>query len=120
MMIRMQNSGALLVALHPEGVDRNQSAPNSASRRPWSPSTRRAWIEISQKSVDRALSTVALHPEGVDRNKALDLACQRSLVALHPEGVDRNLSLYRYPDTWYVSPSTRRAWIEIHPPRCII
>ena len=35
-----------LVALHPEGVDRNRKGGNPAYKRRWSPSTRRAWIEI--------------------------------------------------------------------------
>ena len=33
-----------------------------------SPSTRRAWIEISSILFKKAASLVALHPEGVDRN----------------------------------------------------
>ena len=35
----------------------------------WSPSTRRAWIEIICSSFARIKSLVALHPEGVDRNR---------------------------------------------------
>ena len=41
----------MIVALHPEGVDRNRDLKQSAARRPGSPSTRRAWIEIGGKSV---------------------------------------------------------------------
>ena len=35
-----------LVALHPEGVDRNQYDPAVAEKELLSPSTRRAWIEM--------------------------------------------------------------------------
>ena len=35
------------VALHPEGVDRNQIDGDADNDLYWSPSTRRAWIEIS-------------------------------------------------------------------------
>ena len=34
------------VALHPEGVDRNQIDGDADNDLYWSPSTRRAWIEI--------------------------------------------------------------------------
>ena len=34
-------------------------------------------------------------------------------VALHPEGVDRNTRYSRGRQFWAMSPSTRRAWIEI-------
>ena len=59
-----------IVALHPEGVDRN-IIPG---------------ITVS-------LMRVALHPEGVDRNCAILITVSSSRVALHPEGVDRNPSL---------------------------
>ena len=39
------------VALHPEGVDRNWSAGISIMIAPMSPSTRRAWIEISSSGL---------------------------------------------------------------------
>ena len=57
---------------------------------------------------------VALHPEGVDRNfehRNSDFAALN--VALHPEGVDRNSTLPKTGPKISVSPSTRRAWIEI-------
>ena len=57
------------VALHPEGVDRN--APWSGPDHPQctSPSTRRAWIEILfAANYEMRHIAVALHPEGVDRN----------------------------------------------------
>ena len=80
-----------MVALLAEGVDRNQPV---AYRRPavmWSPSSRRAWIEISLVSVTAWLLLVALLAEGVDRNP------------------------YRYTNLHmgFPSPSSRRAWIEI-------
>ena len=58
---------------------------------------------------------VALHPEGVDRNK-MDFGRKYSIqVALHPEGVDRNSNKNRKISSRELSPSTRRAWIEIRP-----
>ena len=80
------------VALHPEGVDRNQNGSNYAS---------------PQKQV-------ALHPEGVDRNSTRALTKAFAWwVALHPEGVDRNERSLMETKTGGTSPSTRRAWIEI-------
>ena len=79
------------VALHPEGVDRNfVLAPN---------------IQAKQ---------VALHPEGVDRNAQCGRHVNAAAVALHPEGVDRNRDSYKLIPLSVASPSTRRAWIEIH------
>ena len=58
----------LRVALHPEGVDRNNFLDYNVRR-----------------------MGVALHPEGVDRNDGQTNGDVRALVvALHPEGVDRN------------------------------
>ena len=108
----------------------------SALIRTPSPSTRRAWIEMLLKGiwdgvyqvalhpegVDRnprfaplnTMSTkVALHPEGVDRNLFAVCCCLCSDVALHPEGVDRNSRYKSSKTTISLSPSTRRAWIEI-------
>ena len=56
---------------------------------------------------------VALHPEGVDRNNMSEAELLGHIVALHPEGVDRNeLRVVGVYDV-LVSPSTRRAWIDI-------
>ena len=55
-----------------------------------SPSTRRAWIEIGPVKNNPKRGDVALHPEGVDRNKAELSVVPFLRVALHPEGVDRN------------------------------
>ena len=86
-----------LVALHPEGVDRNQQCLYLPLG--WdgeSPSTRRAWIEICPKTVYIILLRVALHPEGVDRNNNRCTCLMSWCVALHPEGVDRNRYSFRH------------------------
>ena len=58
----------MIVALHPEGVDRNE-----------------------YKLLYLLLLLVALHPEGVDRNShSAQIVAYVFPVALHPEGVDRN------------------------------
>ena len=78
------------VALHPEGVDRNTNAKYNIIRK-----------------------RVALHPEGVDRNTSYISLNPLFPVALHPEGVDRNKHPSLHHIEFGVSPSTRRAWIEI-------
>ena len=55
-----------------------------------SPSSRRAWIEISKKRQDYCPGAVALLAEGVDRNLLHHPASFAILVALLAEGVDRN------------------------------
>ena len=57
---------------------------------------------------------VALHPEGVDRNNMSEAELLGHIVALHPEGVDRNSEPSSGIGGVTMSPSTRRAWIEIH------
>ena len=57
----------------------------------WSPSSRRAWIEIGCQHHTITPVSVALLAEGVDRNQLEDL-----LNGMNTE-----------------SPSSRRAWIEI-------
>ena len=107
------------VALHPEGVDRNGMEFGQRVRRFWSPSTRRAWIEIIQFRQPSSNSVVALHPEGVDRNNGLEIkGIENDIVALHPEGVDRNATKQGKNLKYKPSPSTRRAWIEITPRAC--
>ena len=112
--VKLNHFAYLRFALHPEGVDRNLQAVRETFDLEWSPSTRRAWIEIGicglcQAAVQKSPSTrrawieivtffahahanrVALHPEGVDRNSAdIDAVLAAAMVALHPEGVDRN------------------------------
>ena len=57
-----------VVALLAEGVDRNLKRGDVVDL-PWSPSSRRAWIEIpSCRCRSTAASCVALLAEGVDRN----------------------------------------------------
>ena len=100
-----------------------------------SPSSRRAWIEITSTHTGMVSSLVALLAEGVDRNTSGVSAVVDWFVALLAEGVDRNLnSLNIAPGSkvallaegvdrnlWEnvkfdpddLSPSSRRAWIEI-------
>ena len=97
-----------------------------------SPSSRRAWIEIQvsdkhsgTEGVDRNLLArlnaqrhpVALLAEGVDRNQLRAELYPRIAVALLAEGVDRNRWAIAYSVLIQKSPSSRRAWIEICPPR---
>ena len=79
------------VALLAEGVDRNNGKWHFTRGMKASPSSRRAWIEISYSSTLSMPFSVALLAEGVDRNK----------IALTDEH-----NIMR-------SPSSRRAWIEI-------
>ena len=59
----------MIVALHPEGVDRNIVPDTALYSHVMSPSTRRAWIEILHLHIPFQIHlVVALHPEGVDRN----------------------------------------------------
>ena len=79
------------VALLAEGVDRNSLRLFGPKVVRLSPSSRRAWIEITTSMASPIPQAVALLAEGVDRN------------CYFTAGHD-NLS---------VSPSSRRAWIEI-------
>ena len=65
---QMKTLSVFAVALHPEGVDRNKSCVSRKATSRRSPSTRRAWIEISRYRGRESSRAVALHPEGVDRN----------------------------------------------------
>ena len=78
------------VALHPEGVDRNFHGIQCFLIELWSPSTRRAWIEIGFSDPFSDAVTVAHHPEGGDIKKTTWCLTLWKHVALHPEGVDRN------------------------------
>ena len=104
----------------------------------WSPSSRRAWIEMSLPRRWRPRTRVALLTEGVDRNRAVAQRPQhyavalltegvdrnrkkhggytRCQVALLTEGVDRNGSPLKEARNCWKSPSSRRAWIEIRLP----
>ena len=59
-----------------------------------SPSSRRAWIEISPLPGRRPPASVALLAEGVDRNISAAYDIKSGIaVALLAEGVDRNIAL---------------------------
>ena len=58
----------LAVALLAEGVDRNFERFQKRLPLDTSPSSRRAWIEISKVKYNIIFTTVALLAEGVDRN----------------------------------------------------
>ena len=58
-------------------------------------------------------SNVALLAEGVDRNMEEVLRCITEPVALLAEGVDRNTLKPEWKHSPEVSPSSRRAWIEM-------
>ena len=58
----------LRVALLAEGVDRNDVGEVAGQDVAMSPSSRRAWIEMSKRRWSRARACVALLAEGVDRN----------------------------------------------------
>ena len=60
-----------LVALLAEGVDRNSKVSYGFVDNMVSPSSRRAWIEISRGRVDFVEMIVALLAEGVDRNAGM-------------------------------------------------
>ena len=57
---------------------------------------------------------VALLAEGVDRNTLPVEKWPRKEVALLAEGVDRNRLWRTTPKRRSSSPSSRRAWIEMH------
>ena len=61
-------STRFVVALLAEGVDRNTLYRATVVPQQASPSSRRAWIEISTPPTMRVISGVALLAEGVDRN----------------------------------------------------
>ena len=102
------------VALLAEGVDRNSAEHRNLLKTGRSPSSRRAWIEIPALGAVDADALVALLAEGVDRNplRTHPRRCRRS-VALLAEGVDRNKFTVPFEDSEKLSPSSRRAWIEI-------
>ena len=105
------------VALLAEGVDRNCSWSFSVVLMIVSPSSRRAWIEITIREVLTPRLTVALLAEGVDRNLGGDgrvrqrnrsPSSRRAWIEIKLKNLHKKMA--------GVSPSSRRAWIEI---RCI-
>ena len=82
----------MVVALHPEGVDRNPRHERHKRHYGW----------------------VALHPEGVDRNRALRRYSR--IVEGSPSTRRAWIEIDEAVTMLYAlaeSPSTRRAWIEI-------
>ena len=80
------------VALLAEGVDRNTAAQSMEFACEQSPSSRRAWIEITAPSSRTRCAPVALLAEGVDRNiRTYIQYVDGPVVALLAEGVDRNI-----------------------------
>ena len=65
---------AAQVALLAEGVDRNKKLPSNFSASNMSPSSRRAWIEITRDCAKNKKHPVALLAEGVDRNGTVEWA----------------------------------------------
>ena len=114
MVVGLVVTALAAVALLAEGVDRNNNpiippeacAWSPSSRRAWieislqrttlrplqpSPSSRRAWIEIAYGKGLGVVAGVALLAEGVDRNIEAKIALDHgNPVALLAEGVDRN------------------------------
>ena len=79
-------------------------------------------VALLAEGVDRNIVSFYMHPvkcivallaEGVDRNSQLSTASTSFWVALLAEGVDRNTFMVRLPTLPPLSPSSRRAWIEI-------
>ena len=102
-----------IVALLAKGVDRNNMKSGKLMRL-MSPSSQRAWIEITSRINSEFQECVALLAEGVDRNLHLQYTWTRSAnVALLAEGVDRNGKEVDDMTEAEVSPSSQRAWIEM-------
>ena len=76
-------------------------------------SARRAWIEIAGIAFVLLVNGVALRKESVDRNSTALASMRVSIVALRKESVDRNMGVGTTRDSFGVSLSARRAWIEI-------
>ena len=90
----MDSANTLRVALLAEGVDRNKIKATHLLLRTESPSSRRAWIEMSPLVYHNRGVFVALLAEGVDRNLLSVASKATASVALLAEGVDRNPEIY--------------------------
>ena len=101
------------VALLAEGVDRNYKRLRKYEKAPWSPSSRRAWIEIGCSQCIHAYSGSPSSRRAWIEISGGHPGCCGSLVALLAEGVDRNCVVVAVVPTVQRSPSSRRAWIEI-------
>ena len=78
-----------------------------------SPSSRRAWIEISARRRSSKLPFVALLAEGVDRNALVASALIASLTSPSSRRAWIEIRLSTRHRHGHQSPSSRRAWIEI-------
>ena len=116
-LLKISTSISVAVALLAEGVDRNAQICEY----------RIVKVEVAllAEGVDRnppvtytaIRHRVALLAEGVDRNSNIrKILAMLDKVALLAEGVDRNLDAKDDPQRLKVSPSSRRAWIEIRFP----
>ena len=102
------------VALLAEGVDRNTLPCGSFALRHVSPSSQRAWIEISVKSTFSSLEKESPSSQRAWIEICHHRRCRRtSRVALLAEGVDRNFRYVPAGQRSIRSPSSQRAWIEI-------
>ena len=102
-----------LVALLAEGVGRNTYLGICIQGALASPSSRRAWVEMVSRAICGWNWTVALLAEGVGRNTGVHLLRWRDVVALLAEGVGRNGLGAQIHHHKAMSPSSRRAWVEI-------
>ena len=84
-LIRHMGLMSVLVALLAEGVDRNTPEKVRPSVPKWSPSSRRAWIEIVNYGRFCVTGMVALLAEGVDRNR-LDAVQELDEAGRPPRG----------------------------------
>ena len=105
----------MVVALHTEGVDRNMWLLFTlAGVRGVALHTEGVDRNVFIVRQDACVEKVALHTEGVDRNdQDGQMKLGHDAVALHTEGVDRNTLPETWESNYFLSPSTRRAWIEI-------
>ena len=101
------------VALLAEGVDRNQLHYICTMEDETSPSSRRAWIEISSTGFTISASRSPSSRRAWIEIRVLQLRREGKLVALLAEGVDRNRRLFSVVTQPPLSPSSRRAWIEM-------
>ena len=80
----------------------------------WSPSSRRAWIEIRQglASVSQSWASPSSRRAWIEIKRSAAAGASGG-VALLAEGVDRNTEREDKVAERNLSPSSRRAWIEI-------
>ena len=82
MGLPLEERQKLQVALLAEGVDRNDFDPIIEEIDAASPSSRRAWIEISSVASMCGVDDVALLAEGVDRN--MPTAYRQTMISGRP------------------------------------